>query len=106
MTPSDLLEALDRELKRGCIIEGHMISDGEHVEGLCEGKRIVVDPAPAVVDTLLHELLHRRFPRWGEKRVSKTAERLVKQMDSATVRKWYRKYQRAATKAKRPISLE
>lgn len=104
----NLLDELERELKRGHIIEAHLVSEGEHVEGVCQGSTgmIVVDPAPSVVDTLLHELLHRRFPRWGERRVSQTANRLVKQMDHATVRKWYRKYRRAAKKASRPISLE
>jgi hypothetical protein len=105
--PGPLLAELERELKRGHIIEAHLVAEGEHVEGVHQISTgmIVVDPAPSVVDTLLHELLHRRYPRWGERRVSQTANRLVRQMDHATVRKWYRRYLRAAKKASRPISL-
>jgi hypothetical protein len=96
------LNELLNELER----EAHILSGGEHVEGICyyPTGMIVVDPAPNVVDTLLHELLHRRYPRWGEKRVRQTANRLVRQMDPATVRRWYRRYQKAARKAK-PIAL-
>jgi hypothetical protein len=103
---NELLNELEREFKRGFIVEAHILSWGEHVEGICyyPTGMIVVDPAPNVVDTLLHELLHRRYPRWGEKRVRQTANRLVRQMDPATVRRWYRRYQKAARKAK-PIAL-
>lgn len=103
---SDLLDAIAAELKRGGITEAHIIAVGEHVDGLCEQDRIVINPAPSVVDTLIHELLHRRYPRWGEKRVSQTANRLVRQMDAATVRKWYARYQRAARKVRRPIQAD
>lgn len=101
-----LLDILAEEFKRGGITEAHIVANGAHVHGLCEGQQIVVNPAPAIVDTLLHELLHRRFPRWGEKRVARTAERLVYYMDSADVRKWHRKYKRAARKASRPIEAD
>ena len=101
-----LLDLLAEEFKRGGITEAHIIAEGAHVHGLCEGEKIVVNPAPAIVDTLLHELLHRRFPKWGEKRVERTATRLVYYMDSKTVRHWHRKYQRAAKKAKRPVQAD
>lgn len=104
---NDLLAELDQEFKRGFIVEAHVLSNGEHVAGLCHHPTgmIVVDPAPDVIDTLLHELLHRRYPRWGEKRVAKTAERLVREMDPATVRRWYRRYKKVAHKVKRPIAV-
>lgn len=104
---SDLLRELERELKRGGIFDARLVAEGEHVDGVCQPRgQIIVDPAPSVVDTLLHELLHRRYPKWGEKRVSLTANRLVAQMDHATVRRWYRKYQKAARKRSRPVELE
>jgi len=102
----DVLSELEAEFRKGGITLGHLVAEGEHLDGICEGKRVVVDPAPATVDTLIHEVLHRRFPRWGERRVSKTAERIVRQMDHATVRKWYRRLMKTAKKAKRPIHAD
>ncbi len=101
-----LLELLAVELKRGGVTEAAIISNGSHVHGLCDDQQVIVNPAPAIVEILLHELLHRRFPRWGERRVHRTAERLIYYMDTAAVRSWHRKYKRAARKRARPIFCE
>ena len=86
---------LTDEFKRGRITEAPIVSEGSHVSGICEGQRIVINPAPEVVDTLLHELLHRRYPAWSEARVRKTTARMLFYMDTRTVRTWYRRYNRA-----------
>ena len=97
---------LAHEFKRGDIHEATIQSEGEHVSGLCEGQRIVVNPAPEVVDTLLHELLHRRYPRRGEKWVRRTTARLLYYMDTATVKQWYRRYNRKKRTRKTPVSVD
>jgi hypothetical protein len=102
----DLEVELTAELKRGGIVEAPLASNGAHVHGICEGQSIVINPAPAVVDTLLHELLHRRYPRWGEARVRKTAERLVFYMDATEVRRWYKRYQKAKRTRQATVRLE
>ena len=102
---TDLEAELSREFTRGGISEATIAANGEHVHGLCEGQSIVINPAPAVVDTLVHELLHRRYPRWGEKRVWKTAERLVYYMDAKDIRRWFRRYQRVK-QTRRAMTLE
>ena len=106
MKDAELLVHVEDEFRRGRIHERHLVADGWHLDGLQEGADVFVDPAPNVVESLIHEILHRRFPRWGEKRVSNTAHRLLKNMDSRTVRSWYRRYQRVAKKCKRPYVVD
>jgi hypothetical protein len=100
-----LLQELESEFKRGGIVEASIRSKDWHVSGLCESDRVIINPAPDVVDTLMHELLHRRYPRWGEKRVSQTAHRLVSRMSPDDVSRWYRRYQRVAKK-RRPVEAD
>ncbi len=97
---------LAEELKRGSITEVHIRYNGLHHDGLCDGQTILIDPAPHVVETLLHELLHRRFPRWGEKRVTQTAKRMVYNMDARQIRLWYRRYNRTKKTRQTPINAE
>lgn len=94
------------EFKRGDITEAIIEAPGEHVSGICEGQRIVINPVPEVVDTLLHELLHRRYPRRGEKWVRQTTARLLFYMDTATLRSWYRRYNRTKRTRKTPLSVD
>ena len=101
------LALLAEELKRGRIVEARLVEPGYHVHGLCdrETDAIIIDPAPATVSTLLHELLHRRYPRWGERRVSDTAHRLVTAMSDEERRVWYRRYRKAAKARRRPVKV-
>lgn len=99
---------LRAEFGRGKVFQAEIHSEGELVEGLYQPSNgaVYVDPVPNVVDTLIHELLHRRYPRWGEARVSKTAHQLVSAMSHEERRLWYRAYQRVARKMKRPIQVD
>lgn len=103
-----LMGELREEFSKGRIFRAAISSDGDVIEGLYEPSSgsVYVDPVPNVVDTLLHELLHRRFPRWGEKRVSETAHRLNTAMSDEERRHWYRAWQRTAKKLKKPIHVE
>ena len=97
-----LVAELRHEFDRGAIVEANLRSakPGEVLHGVHIKEVVVVDPVPHVVETLLHELLHRRFPKWGEKRVEKTANHLMLAMPPATRRAWYRRYRKAAIKYK------
>ncbi len=103
-----LMTELRAELARGRVFQAEIQSDGELVEGLYEPSsgNVYVDPAPNVVDTLLHELLHRRYPRWGERRVSDTARRLVTAMSDQERRWWYRAYRKTAKRMTRPVMVD
>jgi hypothetical protein len=104
----DLFKELRAELKKGRITEAPLRGKGWHIDGLCnhdEG-RVYVDPAPTIAEILMHELLHRRFPRWGEKRVDKTARRLLRSMNSRQAAWWARQYQRRKRTITTPVSAD
>jgi hypothetical protein len=101
-----LKAALRDELQRGRVHEADLRDPGYHLDGLCDGSRVYVNPAPAVVESLLHELMHRRFPRWGERRVLMESRRMVAYLTEQELRGWYRQYQAVAVKRKRPVRVE
>jgi hypothetical protein len=103
-----LLRELRKEFRKGGIHEASLRAKGWHLDGLCnhENGAVYVDPAPHVTETLLHEVLHRRFPRWGERRVEATANRLLRSMNSRQVRWWYRAFQKSKTTLTTPVSAD
>jgi hypothetical protein len=100
-----LLDDLWDELQRGRIYECSLRSTSEQIEGLQEGEVIYIDPRPAILETLLHELTHRRKPRWSERTVTNHARRLALRMDELTKAKWWRAYNKVKRKG-RPVEAE
>jgi hypothetical protein len=94
-----MLDDLADELKRGRVYECSLRDPKWHLDGLQDGENIYIDPRPAILETLCHELIHRRKPRWGERRVTREARRLVFGMDEATKAKWWRAYSRVKRKS-------
>lgn len=88
------LDDLWDELHRGKVYECSLRSQTWQHDGLLDGESIYVDPRPAILETVIHELIHRRKPRLGERRVGQMARLLVVRMDEATKRKWWRAYRR------------
>ncbi len=91
-----------KELGEGNIFEAYIEDEAkrERIYGLSECDKVYLNHAPHVMDTLLHELTHRRFKRWSEKRVLLTASRIIATMDDAEVRRWHKRYQRVAKKGR------
>jgi hypothetical protein len=102
------LAEIREELEKGRITESDIRDNGVHWDGWCHfgSKRIVVNPRPVVVHILIHELVHRRFPKWGERRVAAEADRLLFNMSGKDIAAFYRKYQALARKRKSPIVVE
>ena len=108
MTSAELLTALKAELRKGRIYEAPLRSNYEHVDGMYDDAngRVYVNPAPQVAETLLHEVLHRRFPRWGEKRVTRTAKQLMRQMTARQAQWWYAQFKRLKKTIREPIRAD
>lgn len=107
--PNDaLLRELRAEFKKGSIHEAPLRAKGWHLDGLCDSEKgaVYIDPAPHVTETILHEVLHRRFPRWGEARVDRTAKKLLRSMNSRQVRWWYRAFQKSKTTLTTPVNAD
>jgi hypothetical protein len=96
----DLWDELHRGKVYECSLRGFKVSGFRfvQVDGLSAGESIYIDPRPAILETLCHELLHRRKPRWSERAVSIAARNFVVQMDDATKAKWWRAYQKVKRK--------
>lgn len=96
------------EFRKGKILEAFLVEPGHHVHGICDfdSGAVVVNPQPHTVAVLLHELIHRRHPRWGEARVERETQRLVASMSDADVARWYLAYQKARRRFKRPIRVD
>ena len=99
------IEDLYDELRRGRVWECSLRDTKLVLDGLQDGEDIYIDPRPAVLETLIHELIHRRKPRLGERTVTRAARRLVGTMDDATKARWWRSYNRIKRKG-RPVELD
>ena len=76
-----------------------------HLDGLQSGEDIFIDPRSAILETVIHELIHRRCPRLGERAVAKRARQLLAGMDEATKCRWWVSFRRIV-KIRRPIELD
>lgn len=99
------LDDLWDELGRGKVYECSLRDPKWHLDGLQSGECVYIDPRFAILETLIHELMHRRKPRMGERAVTRLARRLVARMDEPTKAKWWRAYSRIKKKG-RPIDAE
>lgn len=96
------LEDLYDELLRGRIFECSLRDPSFRLDGLQHGDAIYIDPRPAIIETLFHELTHRRRPRWSERRVTKESQRILSKMSDDDLATWWRRYQKAKRKG-RPV---
>lgn len=89
------------------VVDASLHNPRRPLKGMCDYQTgtIVVDLSHDGVDTLIHELVHLRHPRYGEKRVLKETARLMKQMDDAERAKWWARFKRHAKKT-RPVKLD
>jgi hypothetical protein len=96
-----LLGQVWAELGAGRITEGYLPSLKSHfVEGEISGQHITVNPAPSVVDTAIHEILHRLHPSWSENYVRRTTTLVMRRMTDEEVQAFYLEFQKRARKRK------
>jgi hypothetical protein len=100
LTPEEQLAELEDELKRGRAYEASLRSEKWVMHGLQEGEAIYVDPRAAIIETVLHELIHRRQPRLSERTVDITAKRLLANLDEAGKWKWWKAWERTKKRIK------
>lgn len=108
LTAARMLRVVLAEMAKGHIYERPIVGSKSHIEGLCnfESGEVSVNPAPSVVDTLIHELLHRRFPRWSETRVREETWRVMRKLSPDDVQALHRKYKRIVKRQRKPVSLK
>jgi hypothetical protein len=99
-----LLMRVWAELGRGHITEDVTLTSdvkGERLHGVKCGRHIWINPVWAIVDTAVHELLHRLHPEWSERYVRRTTAFLMNRMTDAEAQTFYDEYQKRAKKPKR-----
>lgn len=108
MTPAERLAELQMELKNGRVVEARLSADGEHIDGFCDygSDHIWIDPRPAIVSTLIHELIHRRWKHWSEARVVREERRILANMTPDDVARWFRLYTKVKRTRKRSKRVE
>lgn len=82
------------ELGAGQIREDYIIDPKEFVYGLCEGRRITINPVLSLVETTIHELLHRLYPAWSERYVRNRTTYLMRRMTDQEIQTFYDEYRR------------
>ena len=86
------LDDLWDELARGKVWQCSLYDPHWHLDGLCEGEHIYIDPRASILEVVLHELIHRLKPRMGERAVDRSAKRLLCKMTDADKARWWRAY--------------
>jgi len=99
------LDGLWDELHRGKVWECSLRDPKWHLDGLQSGEHVYIDPRSSVLETLIHELIHRRHPRLGERVVAKTARKLLAGMTDPDKRRWWNAYRRVKRKGP-PIEVD
>ena len=98
-------EGLFDELHRGRVYEASLRDPRWHLDGLQDGENIYIDPRSSVLETLLHELTHRRHPRLGERTVARIARQCLARMSDAEKARWWAAYGRIRRKG-RPVDVD
>ena len=104
-----LQEQVWAELREGKhIVEAFIAGDEtkELIYGLMTENKVYVNPALPTVEILIHELLHRLYPRWGETRVQNETRRIIRLMDNAEIQKWHRAYKKVVRVQKKSVNTE
>jgi len=103
------LADLEAELSNGRIYEATLVTDdGAHLLGICDYEKgtITIDPKVAIVSTLLHELIHRKYPSWTERSVRRAENRMMALLSPHDIQTWYRRYKRAVKKRRPQDAIE
>ena len=93
-THNALFFRLGAELGAAPITEAFITSETELIDGLCEGGSITIAPHNHIVDTVIHELLHRLYPMRSERSIRRTTSQLRKTLTDEEVQFFYDEYQR------------
>jgi len=75
-------------------VEAYIHAEDSFIDGCTDGETITINPVPAAVETILHELIHCLHPRWSEAYVTRRAQSTLAHMGDEQARKLYRAYQR------------
>ncbi len=94
---SELLDAICAEVKAGKYRLGPIPSEkGRRFHGNTTHTRrlVTINPSVEVVDTTIHEMLHRLRPQWSEQTVRSRTARLMQGLSDAEIWRLFRQIMR------------
>jgi hypothetical protein len=84
------------------IYECVILSEGDAwIEGAMQEGEVWVNPAPNVLETVFHEILHRLYPSWAERTVISRSRKILRGLSDTEVERLYGVYLRVARKSKK-----
>jgi hypothetical protein len=94
------------ELGKGKIVEAYIPDKQEFVEGETQSNgHITINPAHAVCDVCIHEILHRLRPGWSEAYVRRTTTYLRRRMTDEETMQFYTEFQNRVKKRRKRGSV-
>ena len=99
-----LLEQVHHALGANVLRE-RWIEDRHGVEGLAEPGVITISPL-GLVETIIHEALHRAHPTWSEATIQRTCTYLWQRCSDDDARRIYDTYAAKVRRMKRPTTAD
>ena len=62
---------------------------------------VTINPIPDLLDTLIHELLHERYPGWSERTVKRETTKLIRNLSASDMTALNQEYLKCRTKLKK-----
>jgi hypothetical protein len=84
----------------GGISEQYICDAKMFVHGITKGRAITINPAVNVVETLIHECLHRIRPNWSENYVRRTTTWLLRSLSDEQVAQVFCEYNKRVKRRK------
>lgn len=98
-------------LGAGHVSVGPIHAEGELIHGyaVTTGKRkgrVFLNPSVALVDTAIHELIHRLRPKWSEATVRRRTAKIMRGLSNAEIDKFHELIDVTATVRKRALRVD
>ena len=81
-------------------------ASGATLTGRKDRGHVRINPAHDVVDTAIHELIHRMRPKWSERKVRAETAKLMRDLDDAAIDRLYALILTVAKVRKRALLIE
>lgn len=94
-------------LGTGRLHEAYIASTDPHerVDGLCVSGKVIVNPVYHVVETLLHECVHRIRPEWSERSVRRKTTQVMRQLRDEEIQRVYEIWLGARKVSRKTVKL-
>jgi hypothetical protein len=101
-----LIGTVFAELGRGRITTTFIRDKGYVTDGLTDGRHIWINEDHQTADSVIHECVHRAFPKWSESYVRRTTTYIRRRMSDDEIMTLVAIYRKRATRRKKPLVID